>query len=300
MPLLPLAVSATRIDASSVIVSSSGWAHGYRTNGIKLVYCYSPARWLYQQEAYLGSAKLSIKRVALSVMAPMLRRWDRRRARTADGYLAISTVVKQRIWDAYGIDAEVVPAPHSVDTSLEQEPVDISDVLRSGRGFMLCVSRLLPYKNVDLIVEAANARGLPLVLVGTGPEERRLRALSGGSVKMLKDLSDAQMRWLYARCSMLLSASYEDFGLTPIEAASFGKPSVVLRWGGFLDTLVEGVTGEYFDQPNVAEILAAIDRATVRVWQSETIKAHAATFSESAFEERIKSALVNLHRRSPR
>lgn len=290
LPFLPLAIRTRTIAARHTIVSSSGWAHGYRTTGSKIVYCYSPARWLYQSDTYLGGArKFSFGRLALRLLGPVLRRWDRRQARTATTYFAISSVVRDRIRDTYGIDAEVLPAPHSVDVGAPQEPVDLGAV--AGQDYYLCISRLLPYKNVEAVVRAFNTSGRALVVVGAGPDERMLAALAQANVVLLKDLSDAQVRWLYAGCQAIVSASFEDFGLTPIEAASFGKPAVVLRWGGFLDTIVEGVTGVYFDAPEPSAIAAAVESCARTTWSAERLEAHAATFSEERFVARLREEI---------
>lgn len=285
LPFLARTADSIRIAARHTIVSTSGWAHGFHTRGSKIVYCYSPARWLYQRDAYLGSSKLTAQRLALTALSPFLKRWDRRRAATATTYFAISTVVQQRIRDAYGIEAEVLPAPHSVDTSLPQEPVDLGGL--GDAGFHLCISRLLPYKNVDKVIAAFNELGLPLVVVGAGPEEKRLAAHAGPNVVMRKDLTDAQMRWLYGRADAVVSASYEDFGLTPIEAAAYGKPSVVLRWGGFLDTIRENETGVYFDEPQPAAIAAAVQKCRAMTWDAALIRAHTDLFSEEHFARRL-------------
>nr|WP_235892494.1 glycosyltransferase [Mycolicibacterium hodleri] len=287
MPFLAAAVNTTKIDAKHTIVSSSGWAHGFRTSGSKIVYCYSPARWLYQPDAYLGTARFTLNRLALTVLKPFLKRWDKKQASTATKYFAISTAVQERIRDAYGIEAEVLPAPHSIDPTLPQEPVDIRALPGSSDGFYLCISRLLPYKQVDVVIEAFNSLGLPLVVVGAGPEERRLQSAAGPSVLMVKHLSDAQIRWLYAHCTAVVSASYEDFGLTPIEAATYGKPSIVLRWGGFLDTIREMETGLYFDHPVSKLISEAVTVSRQRTWDPEVIKKQAERFSEEFFAERL-------------
>lgn len=287
LPFLAWAASATRVPAEHTIVSSSGWAHGFRTKGTKIVYCYSPARWLYQTETYLGAGSISARKALLAVLAPFLKRWDKRQAQTATKYFAISTVVQQRILETYGIEAEVLPAPHSIDPSLPAEPVDLSTAHAEG-PFYLCISRLLPYKNVDVVIEAFNALDLPLVVVGAGPEERRLIGMAGRNVSMVKDLTDGQIRWLYANCEAVVSASYEDFGLTPIEAAIFGKPSVVLRWGGFLDTIVEGRTGVYFDEPEKGAIMQGVLASREIDWNADDMRAHAETFGEQHFADRLK------------
>ncbi|MCT2085758.1 glycosyltransferase [Microbacterium enclense] len=299
LPFLAWAAGRTRVDAKHTIVSSSGWAHGFPTTGSKIVYCYSPARWLYQRDAYLGTSKVTLTSVALRVLSPFLKRWDRRASRSATKYFAISTVVQRRIQETYGIDSEVLPAPHSVDMTIPQEPVDLGP-LEEQQGLYLCISRLLPYKNVDVVIEAFNVLGLPLVVVGAGPEERRLSALAGPNVVMVKDLTDGQIQWLYARSIAVVSSSYEDFGLTPIEGATHGKPSIVLRWGGFLDTILEDRTGVYFDEPTPEALSAAVTRFQASTWDEETIRRHADLFTEEHFARRLRDEIDRLDAASDR
>jgi glycosyltransferase involved in cell wall biosynthesis len=292
LPLLARAVARTTIDADVTLASSSAWAHGFRTTGRKVVYCYSPARWLYQPGAYLGEHAGWPMRVALAILAPGLRRWDRRHARTAHRYIAVSRAVQQRIRDAYGIEADVVHPPHTYRAEGEQAmPAAAPHALAAG-GFALCISRLLPYKNVGAVVDAFRGLEHPLVIVGVGPEEARLRLRASANVVFLQQLTDAEMRWLYARCSELIAASFEDFGLTPIEAAAFGKPAVTLRWGGFLDSIVEGTTGLHFDAPTAEAIADAVRRARARTWDADAIRVHALAFSEEGFIERISGILA--------
>ncbi|MCC4908093.1 glycosyltransferase [Microbacterium sp. cx-59] len=293
LPFLAWASGRVRVPARNTIVSSSGWAHGFRTSGRKIVYCYSPARWLYQPDSYLGTSRPGLKGLALGLLTPFLKRWDKRMAGTATKYFAISTVVQGRIKETYGIDAEVLPAPHSVDMTVPEEPVTLP-AITTDEGFYLCISRLLPYKNVGAVIQAFNELGLPLVVVGAGPEEKRLKAAAATNVTMVKNLSDGQMRWLYARCTAVVSASYEDFGLTPIEGATHGKPAVVLRWGGFLDTIRENETGTYFDAPTPESIKDGIERSRRIDWQEPTIRAHADSFTEEHFARRLKEAISEL------
>ncbi|WP_330476593.1 glycosyltransferase [Terrabacter sp. C0L_2] len=294
LPLLPYAVSRLRVDADVVVVSSSGWAHGVPATGRKLVYCHAPARWLYQADAYLGEeAGSSVKARALSVLSGWLRRWDRRAASSADRYLANSTVVRERIATAYGIDAEVLAPPYGIDPADPQEPVaalaDWADA-----GYLLVVSRLLPYKNVDVAVEAV--RGLPerLVVVGAGPLEARLRAEAPDNVRIVTGLTDAELRWTYAHARTLLAPSLEDFGLTPLEAAAFGVPTLALHAGGYLDTIDESVNGVFFEEPTTEAVRAAVVAARDRAWDASAIRAHADQFSEARFHERIRSEVERL------
>lgn len=285
LPLLAPTFSRMHVDADVVVCSSSGWAHGARTSGRKIVYCYTPARWLYQPDQYLPRS--GAVRLGLRPLLSYLRRWDKRAAGTAARYLAISTVVQERVRDLYGIDAEVVPPPHSVDADGEREAVP-----GCSPGFVLSVSRLLPYKNVDRVVDALSKLGIELVVVGRGPHEHAIAEQAGANVRMLGTVSDAQLRWLYANAGALVSASYEDFGLTPIEAATFGTPSVVLRWGGFLDTVEEGVSGLFFDSPEPEAIAEAVQAALARSWDRSLIRAHVERFSEGAFAQRLQQVVA--------
>jgi glycosyltransferase involved in cell wall biosynthesis len=208
--------------------------------------------------------------------------------------------VRDRIADAYGIAAEVLPAPVAMtgDETAQPVPQLAAVVQPSGelepRKFYLCVSRLLPYKNVDQVVRAFAGLDRDLVLVGRGPEAENIKALKTANVTMVSDLSDAQMAWLYQNCSAVIAASYEDYGLTPIEAGVWGRPSVVLRWGGFTDTVVEDVTGVFFDEPEPAAIVAAIDRLEHLGFDEEKIRSSMQRFTESEFSDGLHAAVTTV------
>lgn len=289
LPLLPFVAGRTKVNADIVLCSSSGWSHGFRTPGRKVVYCYSPARWLYQTQRYLGDHSSGLSSVILKVLAPYLRRWDRKAARTADEYVAISSVVQDRIMTAYGLPSVVVPAPRPNTARHEAEPIaDIVDWL-DGDSFEICVSRLLPYKNVGEIVEAYTQEpNRRLVVVGTGPELERLRELATPNVRFLQNISEGELAWLYEQCTALIAISYEDFGLTPLEAAAFGKPSLVLRWGGFLETMVENVTAVFIEAPTAADVRDALPALDGRTWDADRIVEHAERFAEDVYIQHIR------------
>ena len=127
-----------------------------------------------------------------------------------------------------------------------------------------------------------------LVVVGDGPERERLLAGAPGNVRFVREVDDTKLRWLYANCAGLVAASREDFGLTPVEAAGFGKPVAALRWGGFLDTVLPDVTGVFFDSPEPRAIADAVARLATQRWDADAIRRHAATFSEERFVARIR------------
>jgi glycosyltransferase involved in cell wall biosynthesis len=292
LPLLAPAFSHLHVDADVAICSSSGWAHGAPVTGAKVVYCHNPARWLYQRDQYLeGSSRLAA--AGLALLTPPLARWDRRAAASADRYLVNSRAVRTRVAATYGIDAQVVPPPVDIDTSAPRRaPAGVEP------GFVLCTTRLLPYKNVAAVVEAF--AGMPdrrLVVVGTGPLAEQLTAAAPPNATFLGRVDDDELRWLYGACVGLVSASYEDFGLTPVEAAAFGRPTAALRWGGFLDTIVEGETGVFFDEPRPSAIAAAVDELARSTWSESALVAHAATFGRPRFLDALAAVVEDVRPR---
>ena len=282
LPLLAPAFSRLHVDADVTICSSSGWAHGAHVTGAKVVYCHNPARWLYQRDQYLaGSSRVAGAGMAL--LAPALRRWDRSAAATADRYLVNSRAVRARVADVYGIDADVVPPPVDIDVlGPRRAPEGLEP------GFVLCVSRLLAYKNVGAVVAAfERLPDLRLVVVGTGPLAEELAAAAPANVTVLGRVEDDELRWLYGACLGLVAASYEDFGLTPVEAAAFGRPTAALRWGGFLDTISEGTTGCFFDEPTPDAIARSVRALADGPWDEDALRAHAASYSSARFLARV-------------
>nr|WP_274638494.1 glycosyltransferase [Microbacterium bovistercoris] len=299
LPFLARAVSRYPVEADVLVTSSSGWAHGIPTSGRKIVYCHAPARWLYQTDRYAGGeggARSRAVTATMRILGPGLRDWDQRAAHSADRYLVNSTVIRHAVRDVYGIEAEVLPPPPA---NLAAEGI-AEAVPGVAQPFVLCVARLLPYKNVDAVIDAvAQLPGVGLVVVGDGPERSRLqeRARRIGSTVIAGRVSDEQLRWLYANCAGLVAASYEDFGLSPLEAATFGKPTAALRDGGYLDTVVEGRTGTFFETPISGAIAAGVDALLAQEWHPLAITAHAETFSEARFIDRIRTVVEEVRRR---
>jgi len=292
IPFLPVVFSTERVHADVVICSSSGWAHGIRTDGRKVVYCHSPAKWLYRRNDYLGESPSATVGVGLRALDPVLRRFDNRAAASADLYVANSTFIASQVRAVYGIEAEVLFPPAGFAVNGPREPVPLL-----APGYMLTVARLLPYKNVEQVVQAF--RRLPrlsLVVVGDGPERARLVAGAPENVRFLGEVDDSTLRWLYENCAGLVTASREDFGLTPVEAAMLGKPVAALRWGGYLDTVVPDTTGIFFDRADPSAIAETVAALVERRWDPSAIKEHAATFSESGFINRIRSIVAQLTR----
>jgi glycosyltransferase involved in cell wall biosynthesis len=281
-PLLGPAFSSLSVDTDLLLCSSSGWAHAARTTGRKLVYCHSPAKWLYRSDEYLGTAPKSAAWAALRALERPLRVWDAHAARTADTYLANSTAIAELILAIYGRHAEVIPPPVLLDANGARSPAAGIEP-----GFFLSVARPLPYKNVDRVVEAfALLPDARLVLVGGTPH-----AKPGSNVTVLTDITDAELRWLYANCRGLVAAAHEDFGLAPLEAAAFGKPTAALRAGGFLDTVVSGETGVFFDTLDPAAVAAAVTAVSERTFDESRLRQQAAAFSRERFVARLRGVV---------
>ena len=279
------------VNAEVTVCSSSGWAHGVRTSGSKVVYCHAPARWLYQSAAYTAESSVAV-RSALALLRTPLLRWDRRAARSADVYVVNSTRTREMVRDAYGIDSEVIHPPHGICETGTEIPVENLDP-----GFFLCVSRLLPYKNLEALLGAfAYLSTERLVIVGSGPDRDRLRALATANVTFLHDVPDGQLQWLYSKAEALFAVGLEDFGLTPIEAASFGVPTIARPFGGYLDTVIEGVNGRFLLGLGPVDIEVAIRELRLDSLPPDGVRRSSERFSESEFANRMSEAIQRARR----
>lgn len=275
-PLYPAAFRAFGTLRQDVVISSSsGWAHGIRTGAesFHAVYCYTPARWLYGGD-HLGA---SLRRQALKPLIGVVRRWDRTAARRADLYIAISKSVRDRIRERYGLNAPVVYPPVDVDRFKPRE--------RGER--LLVVSRLLPYKRVDLIVDAASSAGIGLDVVGAGPAMEELCRRAGPTVTFHGRLHDSEVTSLMERCRAFCLPGEEDFGITPVEANAAGKPVIAYGGGGALETIEEGKTGVFFRTHEVADVLNAIRRCDELETAPSVIASSAQRFSQRVFRDSL-------------
>ena len=281
LPLLAHAFSKIEVDEKIVLCSSSGWAHGIHTTGTKLVYCHSPARWLYKRDEYFRKSQdarnernernerwpaTSLDGIPTSfflgnsvrALTPILRRWDRKAAASASAYYTNSSSVSDEISSLYGIEPLIIPPPPlcAIDGPSEKPRNVAKD------GFFLVVSRLLPYKNLDRILAVfAERPDLELVVVGTGPLGKTLQQSATPNIDLLGNVRDSELRWLYGHARALIAPAFEDYGLTPLEAASFGKPTIALKRGGYLETVSEGTSGYFFENLDVS-VRFGCDRQT--------------------------------------
>ncbi len=291
LPLLAPAFSAMRVDAEVTVCSSSGWAHGASTSGSKVVYCHAPARWLYQRDAYTAESSVAV-RTALAVLRRPLLQWDRRAARSADVYVVNSTRTRDMVRNAYGLDPEVVHPPHGISADGTESPVEGIDP-----GYLLCVSRLLPYKNLEaLLLAFASLPKERLVIVGFGPDHQRLSALAPPNVTFMQNIPDSQLRWLYSEAEALFAVGLEDFGLTPIEAANFGVPTIARPQGGYLDTVTEGVNGRFLAGLAPADIAMTISELRQDALAADGIRRSSERFSEFEFARRMAEVIERARR----
>lgn len=289
LPVLAPVVERHRIDADVTVCQSTGWSHGMPVSGAKIIYAHNTARWLYQQDEYLANLP-RFYGWGLKPFAAPLRRWDRRAADTADRVVAGSGVARERIRRHWNRDAEVIYPPPGLAPDGEQ--TEVSGV---EPGFLLSVGRLLPYKRVDVIIEAVSTLDdTRLVVVGDGPDTERLVAAAPDRVQFFPSVTDAELRWLYANAAALVTASQEDFGLTPLEAMGFGTPVVVIAAGGFLETVEPDVSGIFFDTPDPTSLRRALERLAAHDWDHEALRNRAEQFSEASFIHRFRELVADV------
>ena len=282
LPLMPLAWRyASRRSYDVAVTSSHACAKGFRParEALHLCYCYTPMR-------YLWLASVDTRRRRGRVSAPVehwLRRWDLGSVRWVDEFAAISTAVSRRIEEVYGRSSTVVHPP--VDTRHFSPG-------QGGRlgAFALAVSRMVPYKRLDLAIRAAHRVGHPLVVAGTGPAERQLRALSdqlGANVRFVIGPDDQELRDLYRSADVVVFPAEEDFGIVPVEAQACGTPVVALARGGTRDTVIDGTTGVLVPDQDEHAIAAGIEAVLNGTFDPSGCRRSAERFSVSAFQDRF-------------
>lgn len=250
-------------------------------------YCHSPPRYLWDQmDNYCkhGGLVSSARDMAFKLSARLCRGFDRASSSNVDHFIANSTFVSNRIRAIYEREAEVI-----------FPPVLISDFTPTDDhiGYYLIVSQLVPYKRIDLAVEACTKLGKRLVVIGDGPERKRLQSIAGESVSLLGRLSRSGVTNALENCRAFLYPQVEDFGITAVEAQAAGKPVIAYRAGGALESVVDGKTGVFFDEQNAESLMDAIERfeAMDHGW-AEDCRANSERFSPGRFHGEVKSFLV--------
>jgi len=291
LPVFPLAIELFDLDDVDLVISTSSCAAKavVPTGRAKhLCYCHSPMRYAWDQfDAYFGPERLGGWKSALArrVMA-RIARWDRDTAHRVDVFLANSHHVAGRIARYYNREATVLHPP--VDTAFFTP-----DGSPPASNFLV-VSALVPYKRLEVVVDAATRLGVPLTVVGTGPDESRLRARAGSTVQFLGAVDGPALREQYRRARALLLPGEEDFGIAPVEAMACGRPVIALDRGGATETVVHGVTGLLVpaDAPNgFADAMQHFDQAS---FDPTVIRAHAEQFGVDRFERALRASINNM------
>jgi glycosyltransferase involved in cell wall biosynthesis len=288
LPLYPLAVELWDLSSFDLVISSSHCAVKavrVRKDAVHVCYCHSPMRYAWDQfDAYFGPDQIG--KLKSRLMRPIMHamaRWDRVTATRVDRFLANSQYVAGRIGRYYNRRSAVVYPPVATDFYTPESR-------SSARGFLI-VSALVPYKRLDVAIEACRRLAAPLTIVGTGPEEARLRALAGPDTRFLGWLPDEEIRTLYRSAAATLLPGTEDFGIVPLESQACGTPVVALGDGGARETVVDGETGVLVAEPTVEAFTAGLNRATEASFDPAAARANALRFSKEQFVTSIKAAL---------
>lgn len=286
LPLYPQAIESLDLSAFDLVISnSSAFAKSARVRdgACHLCYCHTPMRFAWSQDAYIRRERFGpLTRMALRPVLAYMRNWDLRTRRRPFAYLGNSSTVVRRIQATYGISAQLMHPP--VDVSRCYAEPDRDD-------YYLIVSRLAPYKRIDLAVEAFNRMQRRLVIIGDGPDRRSLAEMAGPTVSLLGRLSDAEVSRHYATARGFVLPGEEDFGITPLEANASGCPVIAAAAGGALDTVVDGATGVLFAEGHVSALVEAVQRSETIAWDIPTLQRHAEQFSETAFKQRMGDAI---------
>lgn len=276
--------ATTKIDADALLISSHFGAHGaaLRFEGPSIAYYHTPGRLFWRPDLELGRLPARLRSIAEALL-PVVRHWDRRLAQKPTVLLANSSAVRERIQSAYGRDATVL-----------HPPVDVrrwGSVERAAPSHLLWFGRLVAYKKPWLAIETARRLGVPLVVVGDGPERPRLEAAAPANVTFLGHASEAVAREAVASASALIFPGEEDFGIVPVEALAAGVPIVAFGAGGALDYVQAGRNGVLVSSQDADEFEQATKAALATDWDEATIRASAFSFDISSFRAGFKDVL---------
>lgn len=291
LPFIPTAAETIDLrDFDLVISSSSSFIKGVitRPKTVHICYCHSPMSFSWDRYCrYIKEQKKGFfTNAAIKIVMHYIRMWDRAASNRVDYFIANSKTTAERIKKYYGREAKVIYPPAFLTGADWQSARD--------DGFFLIISQLTPYKRIDLAIDAFNKLELPLVIIGEGPDSKRLKKMAHSNVRFLGWQSDETARECLKNCRAFIFPGEDDFGIAPVEAMSFGKPVLAYRKGGAVETVIEGITGEFFDEP-VTEVLAdGVRRLLINfdAYSPAVIRKRAEKFSEERFEIGIKEFII--------
>lgn len=281
--LMPVGIEYLDLSEYDLVLSSScGWSKSapQREDALHVSYVHSPARFLwFWADEYIRTLRVNgLVKLLVRATLPPLREWDRRTAMRPQHLVCNSETTRRRIREAWGREAEVIHPP--CDTNKFTPGAEQDE-------YFLVVCTLNPYKRVDIAVEAFNRLGLPLVVVGDGPELEFLRERARGNVTLVGKVSDQEIVNYYARCRAFIMPQEEDFGIAPLEAQACGRPVIAFRAGGALETVRENETGLFFDEQSSQALMEAVQRFDTMQFRPEACRAQAERFSIDRFRRRL-------------
>ncbi len=284
-PFYPRAIESFNLNKYDLILSSSSaYAKGIKkpSSACHICYCHNPARFLYQYDLYMQQETIPVGlKQVLPLILKKLEQWDQQNTQGVDFFIANSQVVKERIQRIYQRDSDIINPP--VDTSFFTPQ-------NCGEGdYFLVVSRLKPYKKIDLAVTACRNLGLPLVIIGEGEDHARLKKLAGPKTRFLGKTTDSQLVHYYNNCRALVFTGEEDFGIVPLEAMSCGKPVIAYKAGGVLETVLAGKTGTFFEEQTTSALEKALRLFKPGDFDGQFIRKHAEKFDVKIFRQKIKN-----------
>jgi glycosyltransferase involved in cell wall biosynthesis len=288
--LLPLGIEDLDFSGYDVVLTVGTWIRGILTqpHTLHIDYCLSPNRRIW--DAYqahrcrMKKAWLGRYNSLFTPVASLMRLWDYHSAQRPDVMFTISHTVRQRIWKYYRRDARVIYPP--VDTR--------GFYHRQSEGYYLTASRLYPEKRIDLIIKAFCKNRLPLKIAGEGPERKHLEKLASDcpNIQFTGYTTPEELKELYAGCeAFVFAAMDEDFGVAPVEANAAGKPVIAIREGGVRETIIEDVSGVFFDAPTPEALNSTIRKAERMEWDEGRIRANARRFDVEVFREEFTKAV---------